>query len=200
MRRAPHKFLPPRQLVIYAITRRMLDETAANINKFSMTVAEYYFAMTALDQRHVKFRWGESVDELCKAERHNSQVLGRYMKGEVKVLPADLEDAWICALSEPYRSEAERELASRRGHLAVQLPTADKSTPVASIASMTHEFSELLGALASALHDGVINEADRPLLRRVIAEGDDLIAAVLSVRLQALAQLERPAQETLRGR
>jgi len=190
MNRKPH-FLPPRQALIYAITRRMLDETAQHLNKFALCVAEKYFERTAVDQRHVPFRWGVSIAELCKAERHNAQVLGRYMDGTVKVLPADLEDAWVCALPSPYREQLERDLAARRGHLAVAIPEPGKGVVLASVAGMTKEFGELLGAIAPALHDGVINESDRPLLQRVVAEGDDLIAAVLSIRLQAVAVLAK---------
>ena len=188
MKHAP-QFLPPRQQVIYAMTRRLLDQSALCIRKFSMRVAECYIERTAVDQRRVKFRWGVSVDELCRAERHNAQVLGRYMDGTVKVLPADLEDAWVCSLPETYRAELERDLAARRGYLAVALPAADKAASLASVSNMTREFGELLGAIAPALHDGALNEADRPLLNRVVAEGDDLIAAVLAMRLQALAVL-----------
>lgn len=185
MKRGSQKFLPPRQSVLFGITRRMLDETAMCIRKFSMEVAERYFATTALDQRHVKFRWGVTLDELFKAERHNAQVVSRYMDGTVKVFPADLEDAWVLALTMPYRAECERELAARRGHLAVQRP-GESPSPVASVAALTKEFSDLLGAIAPALADGVIDDADLPLLHRVVAEGDDLLAAVMAIRLQAL--------------
>lgn len=201
MKRAPQKFLPPRQLVIYAITRRMLDETAANINKFSMAVAEHYFQQTALDQRHVKFRWGESLDELCQAERHNSQVLGRYMKGDVKVLPADLEDAWVCAMPAPYRAELERELAARRGYLAVPLPETDGPMPAAAtVASMTKDFGELLVASAPTLEDGRINRRDsRQQLQRVVAEGRDLVTSVTALVVQAAAVLEAEPPKDRRG-
>jgi hypothetical protein len=177
----------------------MLDETAHCVRKFAMCVAELYLARTALDLRHVKFRWGVSIDELCRAERHNAQILGRYMDGTVKVLPADLEDAWILAMPEPYRGELERELAARRGHLAVAQPDPAVAQ-VVGVAGMTKEFAELLAAIAPALADGVINEADRPMLRRVIAEGNDLIAAVLGVRLHAESLLEPPGRDGRHGR
>ena len=60
------QFLPPRQSVIYAFTRRMLDETGANANSFAMALAEKYLALTAPDVRQVKFRLGEG-DELIAA-------------------------------------------------------------------------------------------------------------------------------------
>lgn len=192
------QFLPPRQAVIYAGTRRMLDETALCVRKFAMRVAELYFEQTAIDQRHVKFRWGVTVDELCKAEKHNAQVLGRYMDGTVKVLPADLEDAWLRALPAPYLHELERELAARRGFLAVAMPQAVAGADLVNVSHLAKEFSELVAAIAPSLADGVVNAADLPHLHRILAEGDDLIGAVLAFQLRARAAL--PAQQPGRRR
>lgn len=106
------QFLPPRQSVVYAITRRMLDETAMNAQSFAMAVAELYIATTAPDVRQVKFRIGSEDDA-----RHNAQILRRYMDGTLKTLPADLEDAWVMALPAAYRDECETLLARRRGRM-----------------------------------------------------------------------------------
>ncbi len=198
---AGSQFLPPRHAVIFGITRRMLDQTAQCVRKFAMRVAECYFEQTAVDQRHVKFRWGVTIDELCKAERHNAQVLGRYMDGTVKVFPADLEDAWVSALPAPYRAELERELAARRGHLAVLIPVGVAADAVAVAQRMTKDFSELLGATAPILEDGVMNQADRPQLKRMVGEIDDMTANLASVRVLATDLLAAPASEAeKRGR
>ena len=187
MKHAP-QFLPPRQQVIYGYTRRMLDETRLNANSFAMVVAEHYLRSTAPDVRQVKFRLGEG-DELCAAMRNNGQILRRYMDGTLKVLPADLEDAWVCSLPEPYRSECERDLGRRRGFLPVQLLPVTEGSEAIGLSRLTSEFAQLLEAVAPALADGRITEADLPHARRILDESDDLIAAVLGMRRQLTALL-----------
>lgn len=186
MKRVPH-FLPPRQSVVYAATRRMLDETAINANSFAMAVAERYLDTVAPDVRTVPFRLGEG-DELIEAMRANGQTLRRYMDGTVKTLPADLEDAWVLSLPEPYRGECERDLARRRGYLPVRMP-ADGGLQVASVSALMEEFGHLLSALAPAVADGVIDQKDLPHAHRILDETDDVLAAVLAVAREVRAIL-----------
>lgn len=177
------QFLPPRQQVVYAHTRRMLDATASNYTTFAMDVAERYLSMVAPDVRQVKLRTGEGV-ELIKAMENNAQVLRRYMDGTVKTLPADLEDAWVMALPEPFRGDCERDLARRRGMLAVQMPADDETAQAVGLARLAHEFGELMSALAPALADGKLDATDLPYARRILDESDDLISAVVALRRQ----------------
>lgn len=177
------QFLPPRQAVIYAVTRRMLDETAVNAASFSMSVAEHYCRMTAPDVRHVALKLGDG-DDLFMAMRRNAETVRRYMDGTVKSLPVDLEDAWVLALPEPYRSECERDLAQRRGRLSIVAPQGGKPDKIVGLANLATEFGQLLDALAPALADGKITAADYPYAKRILGESDDLITAVLSLRRQ----------------
>ncbi|WP_282266524.1 phage regulatory CII family protein [Stenotrophomonas sp. PS02298] len=180
------QFLPPRQSVVYAHTRRMLDATASNYTTFAMDVAQRYLAMTAPDVRQVKLRTGEGAD-LIKAMENNAQILRRYMDGTVKTLPADLEDAWVMSLPEPFRGDCERDLARRRGMLAVQMPADDETAQAVGLARLAHEFGELMSALAPALADGKLDAADLPFARRILDESDDLISAVVALRRQVQA-------------
>lgn len=177
MRRATH-FLPPRQSVVYGYTRRMLDETATNANSFAMAVAEHYLATVAPDVRTVPFKLGEG-DALIASLKANGQTLRRYMDGTVKALPADLEDAWITALPEPYRSDCERDLARRRGRYSVALPESLSVAEFASMAKVMQEAGELCAAWGQALGDGRLCDADH---HQINDRGDDVIAAVLSLR------------------
>jgi hypothetical protein len=180
------QYLPPRQTIIFGYTRRMLDETSLNAQSFAMAVAENYLLMTAPDVRHVPFALG---DDLGHAMKSNAQTLRRYMDGTVKVLPADLEDAWVMALAEPYRSDCERDLARRRGLLPVRVLTKDNDGQVASLSLLTKEFSELIGALAPAMQDGHFSAADKRYAKRILNESDDVIAAVVALRRQLTAVL-----------
>jgi len=187
------QFLPPRQSVIFAHTRRMLDATAMNYTSFAMNVAERYLAMTAADVRQVKLRTGEGAD-LIRAMENNAQILRRYMDGTVKALPADLEDAWVLSLPMPYRSDCERDLARRRGMLAVPIP-GSAGFELASVAKLVGEYGNLLQALAPALADGRFGPDDLPHKRQVDAAGDDVIAAVIGLRRELDRAVHSRAQE-----
>jgi hypothetical protein len=175
------QFLPPRQSVIYGYTRRMLDETATNANSFAMAVAELYLARVAPDQRQVKFRLGDG-DDLLAAMRNNGQILRRYMDGTLKVLPADLEEAWIIALPDAYRSECERELGRRRSFYPVRVLEPTAGAEAAGMAQLATEVGQLFEALSHALADGRVDEQDLPHVGRILDETDDVIAAVLAIR------------------
>lgn len=180
MKPVPH-FLPPLQSVIYGYTRRVFDETAMNAQSFAMALAEKYLTITAPDVRNVPFRLG---DDLAADMRNNAQILRRYMDGTVKVLPADLVDAWVLSLPETYRAECERDLARRRGLLPVRLAIPESTARAVGIAELAAEFGQLLEAIAPALGNGRFDEDDLPYAQRILNESDDLIAAVLNMRRQ----------------
>lgn len=167
------QFLPPRQSVVYAFTRRMLDETALNAASFAMTVAQVYTARTAMDVRTVPFRT-DNADAL----KHNAQILRRYMDGTLKTLPADLEDAWVLALPEPYRSDCEQALARRRGRVSVALPEAE-SEDAAAMAQVMGRAGELCATWGKSLQDGVIDARERDAM---LVSSDGVMAAVLRFR------------------
>lgn len=183
--KAEAQFLPPRSAILYAHTRRMLDTSALCVRKFAMRVAEQYMQLVAPDQRQAKFRWGVTMEDVVRAEVHNAQILSRYMDGTVKVLPADLEDAWVLALPEPYRHDCERDLCRRRDMLPVRIPGETEAAQMVSLASLMGEYGQLLQAIAPALTDGQIDAADRPHLTKIVNEADDVIAAVMALRRQA---------------
>lgn len=171
-----------RSHVLFEHTRRVLARTSLCVRKLAMTTAENYMASVPPEYRTVPFRWGFTVEELCKAERHNAQVITRYMDGTVKVLPADLEDAWVLALPQPFRDECERDLARRRNTMAVQMPGDGESDEAWCLARMSAEFGQLLQALAPALSDGKITDADVPHARQILNESADLISAVIALQ------------------
>lgn len=180
MKRGPH-FQPPRQSVIFGYTRRLFDESATNANSFAMDVAEKYLQTVAPDVRNVPFRLGEG-DELPKAMKNNAQILRRFMDGTVKVLPADLEDAWVMALPEPYRSECERDLAQRRGRFTFAVDGLGDGEECRAIGDVFAQVGELAKEWGEAHADGDLTDAERV---RIIAECTDSIAALLRVQRYA---------------
>jgi hypothetical protein len=179
--KARPQYLPPLQSVIYAHTRRMFDQTAMNAQSFAMALAEKYLAMTAPDVRSVPFRLG---DDLAGAIKHNAQIVRRYMDGTVRVLPADLIDAWVLTLPDPYRNECDRDLSRRRGFLPVRMAGSSCTARTVCVADLAAEFAQLLEAIAPALEDGRIDGDDLVSARRILNESEDLIAAVMAIRRQ----------------
>ena len=175
------QFLPKRQSVIYAITERMIRETGTNRRCFGMEVADRYLRMTAEDDQEVPFRITRGGNGDAD-KKHNGQILGRYLDGVVKTLPADLEDAWVLSLPEPYRAECERELGRRRGVLPVLLAQIDESNDTAGVGRLVQEFGELITAISPALADGVVDEKDLPHMVRILDEADDVLMAVIALR------------------
>ena len=177
--------LQPRQKIIYAFTEKMLRDTGSNRRSFAMEVAERYLATTAEDDRAQAFRitLGGKVED---DKKHNGQILGRYLDGTVKSMPADLEDAWVCALPQPYRDDCERALALRRGMLAVRMPTGDPVT-VASVSAMCQDYAQLMASIAPALANGQLGPEDRAHVAGMKREGRDMIASVLAF----LAEVDR---------
>jgi len=185
------QFLPSRQQVIYGYTDKMLNETAMNANSFAMHVAEQYFAMTAPhrhDKKAVPLRMGQG-DDLADALKANGQALRRYMDGTVKTLPADLEDAWVLSLPEPYRSDCERDLAARRGLLPIRLSLIAADADTAGIGVLMVEFGSLVSALTPATADGVIDERDRPHAKTIIDRCNDVVIAALTIQRRFVALL-----------
>lgn len=186
MKPAPH-FLRPRSAVIFDYTRRMLAGTNLCIRKFATSVAKHYFETVEPDllgNRPVPFKLGLLTDDIFKAEKHNAQQLGRYMDGTIKAMPADLEDSWVLSLPESYRSDCERDLAMRRGRVAEKRMEETQFAQAVGLGELSREFGDLLQALAPALADGSLTDADLPHAKRILNESDDLIAAVMSVRRQ----------------
>jgi hypothetical protein len=195
MKSAP-QFQPPRSAVIFHHTRRMLHDTSLCAEAFGMRLTEEYMRLVAPDARHVPLKWGVTGADLVRAKKANGQIVNRYLNGTVKVFPADLEDAWVRAMSSPYREDLEADLASRRDCLAVKRLVDTEEGDVAGLSTLAKEFAELVASIAPALADGRIDAADLPHAKKILRESDDLVAAVLSIRkkvTELLPDIPRPS-------
>lgn len=187
------KFIEPRMAVVFRWHITCIHETAASEVSMAAEVAELYLSTTPAPLRVVPFRpMVGSTDEMLDAKQHNRQVYRRMIHNETKRVPADIEDALVLALPDVYRQRCERDLAARRGLLAVRRMPSHVGGQMVSAGEMTKEFGELMIAAAPMMLDGDINKADQAVLKQVIAEADDVLAAVKSVRQGADDALHRP--------
>ena len=185
------QFLPSRQQVIYGYTHRLLNETAMNANSFAMQVAENYFAMTAphmRDKKAVPLRMGHG-DDLADALKANGQALRRYMDGTVKTLPADLEDAWVLSLPEPYRTAAVKD--RRALQLSVDDTPALRISQLMARARALHAKKPIRLLVVDHIHDFKIDAKLARFEYGEIAQGLKTLAKEFNCPVLALGQLNR---------
>lgn len=176
----------PTQLM--AITERAVRETRGGVIAFADRVAEQYLERVPADQRRAKIKpvVGD-IAQMSAAQRANRQTVDRYIKGDVKAFPSDLEEAWVRALPEQFQAEALRELSARYGLLPARLHV--DQAPIASLGDVTARVGELLTRTAPIVSDNKIDAADRPYIKPALAAIVELQAQLASLEAQLVAAL-----------
>lgn len=179
---------PSRPAILMEITARAVRETRAGVVGFADRVADLYLSTVASEHRRVAFRpvVGD-IEQASNAQKANRQTVDRYIKGEVKSFPADLEEAWVLSLPEPYQAEALTALAARYGLLAAKARSPREA--LESVSETTRAFSTFLASLAPIIADGVIDARDQPHLKPALSELAELQAALASMQAQLTAAL-----------
>lgn len=174
-----------RSETIFRHTNEMLHVTRTSMASFAQQVVENYHDEVPSEARCVEFKMD---GDMFRVATTNAQKLHRYMEQEVSArLPVDLEESWVRALCEPYRTECRRELAKRYGLLDVSLPSPLFYSDIETVSRLTKEVGEALVAIAPALADADIDFADAQHLPAALKEIEDVISAALSLK----ARLER---------
>jgi hypothetical protein len=187
-----HRMKPNLQLsrpaLLMAITERAVRETRGGVIAFADRVAELYLESVPAEHRRAKIRpLAGDIEQVGVAQKANRQTVDRYIKGDVKAFPADLEEAWVRALPEPYQAEALRELSARYGLLAAR--ATDEQAPLASIGDVMAAVGAIAKRMAPILADGQIDSRDRPHAKPALAAISDLQAKLASLSAQLTAVL-----------
>lgn len=165
--------------------------TRLALETYACDVVGLYEQRTPLHSRHLQFHGG-GRDPYADM-RANAQLVRRMLGDEAPVrMPAELEEALVLALPEPFRAECLRELCDRYGLLAVRKPpmAGDMTGALRQPAALLREVGEALEALAPVLADGKVSrEDDGPQLRTLLAELDDVIGTCMSMKAAAHAAL-----------
>lgn len=172
--------------VIRTVTRAACDAGAAVINRFAPAVCERYLELTPVSARTLPIRKPCETDvDRYEADRvANLRYVQRLLSGEGKTFPADIEDAWIDSLPEPFRGDLDRALSARRGFLATRAPTAGGHA--ANLAEALTRAGETTLALAPIFDDGAIGVEDLPYLARALDALNAQQASLSSIREQIL--------------
>jgi hypothetical protein len=166
----------PRSATVGRIVLDALRHSGLTEQSYAASVVELYHRRVALHERSVPFHAGTTAEQLAEAQRANAQILRRMFAGAVR-LPADMEEAVVLALPQPYQRHCLAELAARYGLLAVPEPTIDPLQQHATLADLCREFAEAVERVAPMLSDGRIDAGDRHLAGPAIRELRDVLAA-----------------------
>lgn len=178
------QYLEPRSKVIFRHTARCIRNSTHTDRSFAGLIAESYMRLVAPGERIVQFHIGTDIDSIEKAQSRNAKLIERFINGTVKV-PADLEEAWVSAMPQPWRDECERELAQRYGFLGVREPSERVGAELLSAAGALVEMGHVMEALAQIVADGRITTADVPALERLIREAREAQAELATMSATA---------------
>jgi len=174
---------------LIAITVEAMRQLPGGVMGFADRVADHYLANVPEDQRRAPIRpvVGD-LDQMDKAQRANRQTINRYMTGEVRAFPSDLEESWVHALPPPAHDRALRELAARVGLLAARAPeSAGAATTLGEIAK---DVGALLQRMAPIIADDRIDANDLPFVRPALDALADLQGELASLSQQLAAALD----------
>ncbi len=177
---------PTRTQTILSHVHDALRNTRLTERAFADAVVDVYHERTALHDRTVEFHAGATVDAVEAAQRANAQIFKRMVEGHVR-LPADIEEAVVLALPEPYRRSCIAALADRMELLPIPKPSPQSRAQLATAADLLTECGDTLQRLAPMFDDGVIDFRDRPHAPAALRELDQLIAAAVCLRTQISA-------------
>jgi hypothetical protein len=181
----------PRSRVVLRYTREAVKRKALRVLPFSEVVSDAYLAQVQPEDRTLRFKEpGDTVDTANKARAHNCQLVNRLIKGTSREFHCDLEEFWVQALPEPFRSDCMAELVRRYGFLGARPLLSHEEVFSHGIPGLAKEFGETMAALAGVIADGRIDAADGPLIRRALQEGTDLMAAWASIQGRLLPVLD----------
>lgn len=172
-------FGAPRAQVLFRYTIEAIRNSGLNDQSFAAGVAEAYMASVAPAERIIAFHIGTDTATIDQANKRNAKLIERFRNGTVK-LPADLEEAWVAALPEPWRTDCARELARRYGFMGAKTPEGQPGS-VLSTARMCIELGESLQAMAEVGPNGAADGGALLSLRRARKEMQDLQAEVATL-------------------
>ena len=128
------------QVIAHHVNMALRHCAAVTRESFADEVVDLYHQRTPLALRGIQFHAVEKGGDPYAVQRANAQLLFRMLQGPVR-LAAELEEAVVLALPQPYQGACLSDLAARYGLLATPMPAwtmmaAISSCPVNRAAPM----------------------------------------------------------------
>lgn len=175
------QYREPRAAVIRRYTTEAIRNSHHTDASFAAEVAERYMALVAPNERTTTFHVGTDADSIVKAGQRNAKLIERFRDGTTK-LPADVEEAWVEALPDPWRLQCARELARRYGFMGALAPSSAEAAQMLCTASMLVEFGQAVQALVEVNTHGADGARGVALRRRARAECADVISELMTLK------------------
>jgi hypothetical protein len=154
-----------RAQVIHAHVLTALRHSGLDQADFADSVAALYIERTPLHARGIEFHQHQRGSNPYDVKRANEQLLFRMLKpGGAVRMPAEIEEAVVLSLPQPYRDECLAELAARYGLMAAPIPVAadaDLAEKVKSPCELMRRGAAAVERIAPMLEDGRIGPEDR---------------------------------------
>lgn len=169
---------PTRQSVILSYTDQQIRATGQSWEEFSERLTENYLRLVPEASRSLSFRElanDLSVLEYRQRKSGNAKLVERYHREQVN-FPAELEEAWVATLQEPFRRACVFALCLRYGVLPISIP---ECAAISSIAKVMNEDADAMQASSPIVADNRIDEADRPYAAKAYQEHMEAAAAHL---------------------
>jgi hypothetical protein len=160
------------------------------VRGYAADVARLYNERTQADARTIEFHSG--TDPYAD-ERANAQLVQRFIDARTR-MPAEIEEALVLALPDPFRGECKRDLAERYGDLAAPIPSCGDDCTVVDAGKLMEETGRALVELAQGFKDGVVVEGKTVTAAAAFKDLTDLIAQATTIRESVRKALGIPSQ------
>lgn len=183
-----------RSQALIDITRDYLRDTGCAAMAFSKLVSLIYLQIVPAHQRLIEIKPWRDLDEAVADRIIQAQYkrFQRYMEREVPI-PADLEEAWVEALPDPYRERAVVQLCGRYGAATVEL---SHHVTCAGVGGFMGRGADFMATLAAVMGDGKIDANDAQYLPELRQACRRLISVATGLVVDIEAHLEVPPDES----
>ncbi len=177
--------------------QRALDETPFTLDDFTEQLAATYCDLVPEHARRVAMtRLSTDMPHRVYAAElvRMRKTVQRYMDPEGLDPKADLEEAWVLALPQPYSDECRHALVRRHNCMGVDtIPSETAPNELRAVAEAMSGASDLFHRMSQMMEDGHLGPEDIDLAPLAIAAGRDMAAKALGVVEMIQRQVIEPA-------
>lgn len=158
----PHQSAPTLNAVLIAHAEQMRLRTGISHEEWAERVDAKYHELVPERHRSLPAPGLHDVHDAAayrKLLRAWDQNIRRYVDGSLK-FPMELEEAWIEALDEPWRTDCKRERSRRMGMVGAAIPEPGPAGDHRTWGNALQEFGRMTQTMGEVLSDGVIDGSD----------------------------------------
>lgn len=183
-------FQESRSETIMRHTDAMFRELRMKPAAWSVDLIAEYHRLVPVEARTVTWQMDGLADRVMAANGLTvNRFRGLYDDNAIR-FPADLQEAWVNCLREPYRNACRLDLAMRDGTLYVAIPDLVGCSDLESVSRVTMAYATMLHTVAPTMDDQVIDHKDEPHIPPVLRALDKLVGEATSLRERYARQLQ----------